>query len=95
MTGDVATRKFTTARSSFSKTIAQTWCRCSGCGLGIATGELVLERDFITKKQVTGKTRLHDRDDCYQEWELRVLEKLADRREAQQHTKEKHDARRN
>lgn len=76
--------KFTTDRSSFERVICTEWYRCSGCGVGIAAGQPMLQRDYIEKKKITGKTRLHDNDGCFEAWELKVLEKLAERRESRQ-----------
>lgn len=81
---DPATWKFTTARSSFERVTCTAWWKCSGCGIGITAGQPMLERDYIERKKVTGKTRLHDNDECFETWEIKVLEKLAARREDRQ-----------
>lgn len=75
--------RFTTDRSSFARTIS-TGCTCLGCEKEIGAGQPMLERDYTKRGKVKGKTRLHDHDDCFQTWELRVLERLAEKRQTQQ-----------
>lgn len=77
-------QRFTTDRSAFERTVSTEWFKCSGCERGIGVGQPMLERDYVKRGKVTGKTRLHDRDDCFETWELRVLERIAEKRKNQQ-----------
>ncbi len=72
--------RFSTFRSSFTQTVATESRKCSGCEVRIQRGEQILARDFIRKGKVEGVTMLHDNDNCHQEWEMKVLEAIANKR---------------
>lgn len=64
-------------KSLFNEAVADKRYVCSGCRLKIAPGAAMFTKPFYYRSKQTGFTRLHDLDDCWDEWAEETAHQVA------------------
>lgn len=73
--------QLTTARSSFKEAIADQRYRCAGCGVPIAKGSKFFTKDYHRGRKVVGQTRLHNLEECWENYDEETVNALIQNRE--------------
>jgi len=78
----MASYQITTARTAFTKAIADQSYACAGqCGRAIEKGAECFTKPFLRKGKVVGATRLHNLEGCWESYDDKATDSLATRRE--------------
>jgi hypothetical protein len=63
-----------TDRASFDQTLAVKDYKCSGCGSLIKKGTAMFQRPYYYHHKETGKTRLHNLEECWELWDENTIQ---------------------